>query len=374
MNIIQVLDREFKIVGVLDDYISLIWTPRYDEMGEFELELPIKYLGGELVKIDYALKIPDLEGFMIIEDMHPTRDSEGNARLKLNGSSGSKLLKSRVFLEDFFAEGWAYWSIAKLMNDNIILPDNPRRRIDGFNVIATDVINQVEFEEWYQPNNVYEVVKAICQRCNYGFRVDIMADRNLKLHIYEGLDRSFNQSERPYVMFSQEFDNLLNEDYSVKTSDEHNLVYVHTGVPNDDGGNPELSLLQLYLGEDEPHGRYRKEFVYNAPDLNLHDLTPGELVDIVGTRGGDALRDAKPEVIFDATSVPNVSFKFGEDFYLGDLVQCVIFGQHITARIVEFARTIDEHGRNDFVTFKMDDGDVSWRLPPPTFNSESEGV
>ena len=53
------MDTEFKMVGVIDTFISLIWTDRYDEAGDFELLIPMDTPVLDLVKEDYYLMTDD---------------------------------------------------------------------------------------------------------------------------------------------------------------------------------------------------------------------------------------------------------------------------------------------------------------------------
>ena len=50
---VKILDTEFKMVGIIDTFISLIWTDRYNEAGDFELLLPMDIPVLDLIKEDY---------------------------------------------------------------------------------------------------------------------------------------------------------------------------------------------------------------------------------------------------------------------------------------------------------------------------------
>ena len=47
MNDIYVLDQNFNLQGVIDEYVSIIWRPSYSEIGDFEI-----YLGATPKAID----------------------------------------------------------------------------------------------------------------------------------------------------------------------------------------------------------------------------------------------------------------------------------------------------------------------------------
>ena len=96
---VKILDTEFKMVGIIDTFISLIWTDRYDEAGDFELLLPMDIPVLDLIKEDYYLAIDESEHLMIIEDMTITTDVEEGRRMKIVGYSLEKILDRRIVWE-----------------------------------------------------------------------------------------------------------------------------------------------------------------------------------------------------------------------------------------------------------------------------------
>ena len=52
---IYVLNREFETVAVVDNYISEIWTDRYWEPGDFEIQVPSSKENLDIFKEDYYL-------------------------------------------------------------------------------------------------------------------------------------------------------------------------------------------------------------------------------------------------------------------------------------------------------------------------------
>ena len=54
---IYVLDKTLKRIGLIDNYVSLIWTTRYYTYGDFELYLPVTTEFIELLQIGYYLAV-----------------------------------------------------------------------------------------------------------------------------------------------------------------------------------------------------------------------------------------------------------------------------------------------------------------------------
>ena len=56
MNL-YVYNTSFSLIAIVDKYISLIWTDRYDDCGDFELSLPYESKWKSVFKKDYFCKI-----------------------------------------------------------------------------------------------------------------------------------------------------------------------------------------------------------------------------------------------------------------------------------------------------------------------------
>ena len=70
--IVHVFNETLEVIGIIEDYYSLIWTERYYECGDFELEVPITYDGSPLIEFGNFLAIASSEMLMLIEYMKPS--------------------------------------------------------------------------------------------------------------------------------------------------------------------------------------------------------------------------------------------------------------------------------------------------------------
>lgn len=93
---ITVLDLDFKGIGIIDIYTSLIWTDRYDTCGEFQLELIPTPEVKRIIKLDYYLEIAKSEHTMIIETIEINDSSESGAVMIVTGRSLESILERRV--------------------------------------------------------------------------------------------------------------------------------------------------------------------------------------------------------------------------------------------------------------------------------------
>ena len=92
-----VLDTDLKTIGVIDNYNSFIWTERYAEAGDFEINMPASVELVELLKQDRYLRISDSNEIMIIEGI--AIKTENNApHMTVTGRSLVSILDRRVIL------------------------------------------------------------------------------------------------------------------------------------------------------------------------------------------------------------------------------------------------------------------------------------
>jgi hypothetical protein len=358
-NYVYLLDKNFTRMVLLEDYISLVWARRYSDTGDFVLELPMHYVDNDHVRIDNHLMMSGVSGFMIIEDINPIVDEQGDSKLRLTGSSGSKLLHWRVLEDPFFADALPQQVISLMMNNHILTPTNSARTIEYFTGLTILAATTVNLTETYEPDTIYNIIRSICEAYDWGFEVtlSLTPDPNLTLIIYQGKDRSLSQSTNNPVIFSQDFGNLLSEDYHIQTSHERNMTLVLTS-------DPVLSHIYVYQG-NEPSGRRRKEIILLAEDLDTttSDLTEEELQAIAEHRAEELLRDRKAIGVFDGAVDTVGPFAFGQDYDLGDIVQFVILGNYVRGRAVEFIRTVNQQGVIDHISFDFDLDDIKllWR-------------
>ena len=274
--IVHVLNTELKVIGKpIEDYHSLVWSERYSEVGDFELELPIEYALDSSLVFGNFLYIGSSDKLMVIEDIKPSFGEEKTSLL-IKGQSAESILKRRVLLDPINVSGFAESTIYNLVNDNVTGPGNADRDISLFNNTFPGVSTTEIFEEQLEMQTVYEAVKTICKSTDLGFKV-IKSAEELEFFVYKGEDRSYTQSTNPYVVFSDNFDNVIATSFYESEKDKINIVLVTTE-------DRVLALRRVFIWEEgaaEPTGLDRSETVLEAGiERNLGRPEPAPL-DIV---------------------------------------------------------------------------------------------
>lgn len=260
MNL-YVLDRNLAAVAVIDTYTSLIWTDRYYEAGDFELCIPIGKDLLNYIKQDYYIWRQDSEHVMIIEKILIETDAEDGNKLTVTGRSLESILDRRVVWGQKTLNGNFQLGIKTLLNEAIIDPAKAERKIDNFIFEESDDqnITELTIESQYTGDNLYDVISGLCSERGVGFKITLNTQNQFVFKLYMGADRSYNQFQNPYVVFSPNFDNLISSSYLESRSSLKNVTLV--------GGEGEGSERR-YTAVGDTSGLDRREMFTDARDIS----------------------------------------------------------------------------------------------------------
>lgn len=353
MNLL-VLDRDLKAVTVIDVYISFIWTDRYYEYGDFEFYTSMTDTILDYIKQDYYLQNEESEHLMIIEKILINSDSEDGNHLTVTGRSLESILDRRIVWGQRSISGNFQNGIKTLLNENLISPADPNRKISNFIFEdSTDPkITNLKIDTQFTGDNVYEVVNKLCSERNIGFQITLNDKNQFVFKLYAGADRSYDQTQNPYVIFSPKFDNIINSNY-METKSALKTVTLIAGEGE--------GAARTYTAVGGGSGLDRRELFTDARDLSsdVGDgivLTPEEYIAKLQQRGYEKLAENQDIVSFEGEAETTVSFRYGEDFFNGDIVQVANeYGHEGQARIVEIIISEDENGKYVYPTFQMID-------------------
>lgn len=355
-TIVYILDDVLDVVGVIDDYYSMIWTERYFESGDFEMELPIDYETRSFIAEQNFVVNPESEYIMMIESIKPNDDGDVRTLL-ISGDSAEGLLKRRstVSVVDLFytdVENYLY----DLVRDHLILSGTARDIS-----ILTATINSlysIYFTNQIDIDTVYNIVSDTCKAHDLGFKIvryDVDPSK-LEFLIYRGVDRSTSQSANPYVIFSYDFGNLLSGSYYIDHRNKVNVIRVKAEIRNP-GSDPSIYHRFVFTDFPEPFGINRFESVLEttidrevAPGF---PLSSGEIDEIMVARGEEELKKRSIKDIFDGEFDPYGEFEYGVDFWLGDIVQVFFQEKSLRCRVVEMVRSYSEDEKTAYVSLAL---------------------
>ena len=217
--VIHVLDQDLQLVGVVDEYISVIWRPAYYDMGDFELYIDASIDIINLLKRDYYL-VRDTDitvddagnvlysGVMIIKNFTLTTDAEMGDYYTVTGKELKYLLHQRIVWSQTNLTGTAESGIRRLVDENAINPTDTNRVIPTLRLGASAGLTD-GIEKQITGAYLDEAIMEICKTYSYGWEIGIY-NGAFTFIVYQGFNKSLSQTERPYVVFSNDYNNIIN--------------------------------------------------------------------------------------------------------------------------------------------------------------------
>ena len=218
-----ILNSNFEKMDLCDDFISFIWTSRFYTAGDFELILDISRANS--IQIGYYIgREDDLkeESFPlgIIEEVKVNMTESRQEIITITGRLLPGFFSRRIVSNQTQLNGAAADCISAIINENAINPTDADRKLYPNMTITLPDNTGEEVDVQYFGENLLDAVSNLCESYSFGLDVKyIPATATLATIIYEGTNRSFGQSENPFVVFSDLYDNLLTSEYTENFSD-----------------------------------------------------------------------------------------------------------------------------------------------------------
>lgn len=346
MNV-YILDASYKTVGIIDSFLHLIWSERYNECGNFELSVCQNTRDLDKIRIGHYVSIDVSKTYMFIESIDTSCDAEFGISVLLSGRTLESILDRRI-IWDYIGWSGSFQSLVKtLLERNVISPSDEKRKIQNFEFRESSdpFLKNSSIKAQLRGDILYEYLEKECKARDIGFRVYPLPDGGFYFELYYGVDRSYEQNSRPAVVFSPDYENLLNSRHFVSDEKVKNVALVE--------GNGWL-IPVYYAGAGTGLDR-RETYIESsasATDENGEDIPISDLLDIMELEGYDKLAETRDNEVVDGSVAENYQFQFGKDFQLGDIVQVVTdLGKSFVSRITEVALTIDREGSQLIPTF-----------------------
>lgn len=373
-----VLDKSFEVVSLCDTFSSLIWTERYSGYGDFELYLPASMANINMFPRGFYLwlieppvldkngrKIETRNDVMIIEKTELSTDIEDGDQLVISGRSLEALLLRRVIPKKVKYESTDPRETIKIiLNENIVKPSESARKIPNFKIAIDssqrpDTKDKRSYE--FDGDYVYDAIKTICDDCDWGFSLDLKSDDHWKtsylaFSIVYGTDRSYEQTDNPYMVFSPKFDNLISSDAIEDDTEFFNSAYVASSEETKD--NKTRRLIKYVANNTGRSGWDIRETFYTDSDAKLNDgnnnpRPDSDIYPELEKYGKDELKSQKSNDSFDAEIALLESVQYHRDYDIGDIIQFDnAYGVNKTARITEYVRNEDDNGYREYPTFE----------------------
>lgn len=324
------LDKDFQICGLIDDFSSLIWNRKYYECGNFNLQIGIKYW--EQFKNAMYVYSKDFTETGILETLN-----------RKTTMQGTEIQRSGRFLESMLAD--------KVINTtqsfrNQTTEDIVRSLVNTFAINAgvRSIPNLTLGERkglgrkrtmQITGDNLLDKIYKLCKEDELSIRLWYDFDNNkLVFEVWQGLDRRDTQNENTWAIFSRNFENIVEDEYSTDETQYRNFAYVmgevEEEVGTDSDGMPITTKRRVDVTVDRiKQGEKRKELYVDARDIQSETYDDeGNSIKISDTEYKEMLKERGIEKLNECNKVETANFsidtlanlEYKTDFDLGDKV------------------------------------------------------
>lgn len=434
---LAVFDEAMVLQHICEDYKSIIWTERFHGFGDFKLTVPGTLENLQIYQLDYYLYTKGTNKLMIIEQVELNTEYSKQSMLTVSGRSLESILDRRVMhpypiwegtrlcmhertkgkVKDVIKHytnllfkqrdsldtsherhvtGFGWYSVDELPNG--IRKGRPVSSMDIGNIRANangtvrNMTRNADYshaayddtDPYIMEGSWYKLVQNLTDLTMSGWAIEYDGEDPYYWYgyTYNGVNRTFNQGERPPVVFSPKYDNLSKATYFKSKVSTRTKIFsgaVKFTVPL------ELQLSREYLDDNRDSAMQNNSVTVGTRGLGLREgyfqspsieHTNGYMISKGSGQWGVASIDPEsiyrqiheqcntelwrhmPIEMFSGEAAQQSMYTYNEDFFLGDFVQIQNeFGQQDIARVTEYIRTSSDS-----------EGDVFY----PTFESLSD--
>ncbi|NFE84103.1 hypothetical protein FDB42_12590 [Clostridium botulinum] len=352
---LKIFNRDLNLVGIIDSFSSLIWNRKYNSLGDFQLNILFTSENNSILKIDNIIYKDNGEcGFITSKEIKI--DDDGTENIEVKGKFILGYLERRIIWGQEEINSSVVDASYMLVHNNCINCSEPRKipnlMLGEKNNIEIPLVKQVSY------NNLLDTVCLISQTHELGLKVDFdIIENKLIFKIYEGIDRSINQSKVAPVIFSRDFENVLNQNYVESNNNYKNVALVA-------GAGEGIERKTLAIGDKSGLDRYElfvdardicdKRYVSDDEGISKDEPIPeNEYSNLLESRGNEKLTQYYKIKSFDSTINTNSNVVYKEDYDLGDIVTFFDKKWELTidTRITEISEVYDIEGLTINITF-----------------------
>lgn len=381
-----VMNENFLADEPVDEFVSAIWTERYSKCGDCRLVVPAtsemieklqegRFLGLRGTKEVMELKTQSIEKNLLTV-VGETLVSFLDNRAAWFKNPDSSAADQRIV--DLKTTGKVGQVIADVVEDMVINTTPlgglyaPADLEWDLEEIAGLVLGAVDAtgadEEIIVPvGPLYSAIAQVAEQ--FGVGISLYLDEAkvdtgfvLKFKTYRGLDRTTG-SGNPLVRLTPDLDSLSDVKELRSVAQYKNVAYIFyqgdVTVHYEDPLNiPEGFNRRVLVVEPvgEPPARwYSVGGSWGGSGYyTQYGVPPGEVTAFRAQAAADALANNNYIRAIDGQTSPENDYKFGEDYFLGDVIELEgISGNIAKARVTEYIRSQDQTGEREYPTISV---------------------
>jgi len=277
------------------------------------------------------------------------QDSQEQEVLVIKGKFLTGYLGRRIVWGQEILNTTTEAAMRTLVEHHAVTPTDPDRAIPLLELGELQNFEEtVDYQTSYE--NLLEELEKLSNLSGLGYRIAVdLTNKKLVFQVYKGRDLTASQSTNPPAIFSNEFENVLEQEFVDSLHNYRNVALV-AGV----GEWPDRKTI--VVGESQ--GLARFEMFVDARDLRETDeednpIQETDYEEMLKSRGQSKLAENTEVKTFDSKVNVNSNLTYKYDFDLGDVVTCTSkkWGITVDTRITEIEEVYEESGFDVNITF-----------------------
>lgn len=363
IDYVEIRNENLDLLGIIDAFNSVIWNSVYYGVGDFEVYTRATDDAIQLLQPERYITRPGSDEVGIIESVRISDSIASGLMIAAAGRFAKSMLDRRHIMKlsgsvnaPTILRGNVEENIRQLVSDHAIAATDARRNIPilrlGASAGTAQIIvdsNGERSQKQVSYANLLSYTDSVLKEYRLGSIIKRSSDGTmLEYIVFEGIDRSTeNQSGNAPIVFSKEFDNLSDSEYSYDETAFKNAALIG-------GAGEGLERYYRFVTGGET-GLARRETWVDAADISRtynegegeQQYTDAEYNAMLETKGLQALSANTIAEEFSGTlDITNGNYTLNDDFRLGDLVtvQNTDIGKYMHVRIIKVTEVQDENG------------------------------
>lgn len=370
---LEVRNSNREIIGILDDFQSIIWETNYYSTGAFEVYLRAVPQYINVLQIGNYVTRPDDENIGIIENINVEYSEEFGKMIAASGRFAKSILDRRIIynatgnttgklsISPVISSGLVETAVRKLVTDHIISSPQTARNISFITLgelqgITKKIVDESGKNTQVQTSfgNLLEYTDEMLH--SYELGAKMVFDREtlqLKYTVYEGKDRSRNntQNNLPIIM-SQEYDNFFSSKYEKNTTQIKNTALIGGEGEGADRFCTMIGINAIGLNRREvwiDASAQSKTYEVNGEQKQYTD---DEYLALLKSAGTQTIADYQTTEIYDGELNIN-ALTYKTDFNVGDIitVEDNELNIYINPRIIAVIENQNESGYSISISY-----------------------
>ena len=326
---IRIYNPALELQGIIDEFSSLIWIRRYQQPGEFEMRTPYAPESKNLLIPENIIQKFDGESTTeagVIEHLEMTKDE-----IVIKGRFLESYLDRRLIKDTTYYSGSVEDSMRSIISDMVEIP---------MLELGTDhgLTETLDFQATYK--SVMNIIEKACKATTLGFRiVPDFPSRKIFFEVYKGTDRTSSLAAK--VIFSEKYDNLMNESYSYDSTNYKTKAFASqlindVRVAYEVGSGSGLDLREVHV----------------PTNVDTDGRTTAQ---IKASMERQAQRALESKTIFEGftfSTNADSPFRYRTDYDIGDMVHVkhIAWNIDLALRITEIEEDYKDAGREIILT------------------------